>query len=82
MNALHLRLTLSFALLLLVLGLGLLLLLGRSSDRYADEAMQRLNAGIAMYVVRELPLMQGDTVTFFCQMQSHFTTKAFGSTCH
>ena len=58
MKALHVRLTLAFAGLLLVLGACLMVLLERSSDRYADELRQRLDAGIAMYVVRELALLQ------------------------
>jgi signal transduction histidine kinase len=58
MKALHVRLTLAFAGLLAVLGFGLLALLGRTSDRYADEVRQRLDSGIAMYVVRELALLE------------------------
>ena len=59
MRALHVRLTLAVALLLGVLCFGLLLVIDRSSERYAAEVRQRLDAGIAMYVVRELPLMHG-----------------------
>ena len=62
MRALHIRLTLAFALLLAGLAIGLLLLLSRTSERYADEVLQRLNADIAMYVVRELPLLEGGRV--------------------
>ena len=62
MRALHLRLTLWFAVLLTTLAVGLLLLLSRTTGRYADEELQRLNAGIAMYVVRELPLLEGKTI--------------------
>jgi signal transduction histidine kinase len=58
MKALHIRLTFAFAGLLIVLGVALMALLGRTSDRYADELRQRLDAGIAMYVVRELALLQ------------------------
>ena len=58
MKALHVRLTLIFAGLLLGLGACLMVLLEHSSDRYADELRQRLDAGIAMYVVRELALVQ------------------------
>jgi signal transduction histidine kinase len=58
MRALHVRLTLAFAALLIVLGVGLLVLLERTSDRYADEVRQRLDAGISMYVVRELALLK------------------------
>jgi signal transduction histidine kinase len=58
MRALHLRLSLAFAALLMVLGVGLLVLLERTSDRYADEVRQRLDEGIAMYVVRELALLK------------------------
>jgi len=52
MRALHVRLTFAFALLLAGLAVGLLLLLSRTSDRYSDEVLQRLNSGIASYVVR------------------------------
>jgi signal transduction histidine kinase len=62
MRALHVRLTVAFALLLAVLGCGLLPLIERTSERYAAEVRQRLDAGIAMYVVRELPLLQGGRV--------------------
>lgn len=62
MNALHLRLTLALTLLLAVLAVGLVALQSRTSDRYADEVLQRLNASVAMYVVRELPLLDGETV--------------------
>ena len=53
MRALHLRLTLAVALLLALLGFSLLLLIAQTSERYAAEVRQRLDAGIAMYVVRE-----------------------------
>ena len=62
MKALHLRLTLALAVLLTALAAGLIVLLGHASDRYADEVLQRLNADIAMYVVRELPLLDGVNV--------------------
>jgi len=62
MKALHVRLTLSFALLLTGLAIGLLVLLSRTSDRYSDEVLQRLNSGIAPYVVQELPLLKGGKV--------------------
>ncbi len=62
MKALHVRLTAALAALLAALALGLLLLVSRTSDRYADELRQRLDAGIAMYVVQELPLMNGGSV--------------------
>lgn len=62
MKALHLRLTLVLAVLFAALAAGLIAMLGATSDRYADEVLQRLNADIAMYVVRELPLLEGDTV--------------------
>ena len=62
MKALHIKLTLGLAGLLAILAIGLLMLLGRTSDRYADELRQRLDAGIAMYVVRELRLISGNTV--------------------
>lgn len=62
MNALHIKLTLALAALMAALALGLLLLLSRTSDRYADELRQRLDAGIAMYVVRELTLINGSEV--------------------
>ena len=62
MRALHIRLTLGVALLLALLGVGLLALIGRTSEEYAAEVRQRLDAGIAMYVVRELPLLQGGHV--------------------
>ncbi len=58
MKALHVRLTLATALLLSLLGATLLVLMNRTSERYAAEVRQRLDAGIAMYVVRELPLLQ------------------------
>lgn len=62
MNALHVRLTVAFAALLVLLGLGVLVLLSRTSDRYADEVRQRLDAGISMYVVRELALIEKGSV--------------------
>ena len=62
MKALHLRLTLVFATLLTVLTFGLLLLLNRTSEHYSDEVLQRLNADISMYVVRELPLLEAGRV--------------------
>ncbi len=62
MKALHIKLTLGLAGLLAILAIGLLMLLGRTSDRYADELRQRLDAGIAMYVVRELRLISGNAV--------------------
>ena len=62
MRALHVRLTIAFAVLLACLAIGLLLLLGRTSDRYSDEVLQRLNSGIALYVVQELPLLTGGKV--------------------
>ena len=62
MKALHLRLTLAFAILLTVLAFALLLLLNRTSERYSDEVLQRLNADIGMYVVRELPLLEAGRV--------------------
>jgi len=62
MRALHLRLTIAFAVLLAGLAIGLLLLLSRTSDRYADEVLQRLNSGIALYVAQELPLLAGGKV--------------------
>jgi two-component system, OmpR family, sensor kinase len=62
MNALHIKLTMVLAALLMSLALGLLLLMSRTSDRYADELRQRLDAGIAMYVVRELTLINGTEV--------------------
>jgi len=61
-NALHVRLTVAFAALLVLLGLGVLVLLSRTSDRYADEVRQRLDAGISMYVVRELALIEKGSV--------------------
>lgn len=62
MRALHVRLTLATALLLTVLTAALLALLSQTSEQYAAELRQRLDAGIAMYVVRELPLIQGGRV--------------------
>ena len=62
MRALHVRLTIALTVLLSGLAIGLLLLLGRTSERYSDEVLQRLNADIAMYVVRELPLLEGGKV--------------------
>src|SRR5262249_10107574 len=58
MKALYVRLTLATALLLTLLGAALLVLMNRTSEQYAAEIRQRLDAGIAMYVVRELPLLQ------------------------
>ena len=60
--ALHVRLTAGFAVLLGLVGFALLALLSRTSDRYADEVRQRLDAGISMYVVRELALIEGGHV--------------------
>ena len=62
MRALHIRLTIALTALLSGLAIGLLLLLSRTSERYSDEVLQRLNADIAMYVVRELPLLEGGRV--------------------
>ena len=62
MKALHLRLTIAFAILLTALAIGLLLLLNRTSERYSDEVLQRLNSDIGMYVVRELPLLEAGKV--------------------
>ena len=62
MKALHVRLTAALALLLIVLAIGLLLLMSRTSVLYSDEVLQRLNADIGMYVVRELPLLEGGRV--------------------
>ena len=62
MTALHVRLTIAFAALLGLLGFGLLGLLSQTSDRYSDEVRQRLDAGISMYVVRELALIEGGHV--------------------
>jgi len=62
MRALHVRLTISSAALLTGLAIGLLLLLSRTSDRYSDEVLQRLNSGIAPYVVKELPILAGGKV--------------------
>jgi two-component system, OmpR family, sensor kinase len=62
MSALHVRLTLAFAALLAVVGFALVALLSRTSDRYSDEVRQRLDAGISMYVVRELALIEKGTV--------------------
>jgi len=62
MRALHVRLTFAFALLLAALAVGLLLLLSSTSNRYSDEVLQRLNSGIAPYVVQELPLLKGGKV--------------------
>jgi two-component system, OmpR family, sensor kinase len=61
-KALHVRLTGVLAVLLAALALGIFILLSRASNRYADELRQRLDAGIAMYVVRELPLISGGTI--------------------
>jgi signal transduction histidine kinase len=58
MKALHVRLTLATTLLLTLLGVALLALMDRTSEQYAAEIRQRLDAGIAMYVVRELPLLR------------------------
>jgi two-component system OmpR family sensor kinase len=62
MRALHVRLTLAVALVLLILGCGLFALIEYTSEGYAAELHQRLDAGIAMYVVRELPLLEGGKV--------------------
>jgi signal transduction histidine kinase len=62
MTALHVRLTIAFAALLALLGFGLLGLLSQTSGRYSDEVRQRLDAGISMYVVRELALIEGGHV--------------------
>jgi signal transduction histidine kinase len=62
MRALHVRLTFTFALLLTGLATGLLILLDHTSDRYSDEVLQRLNSGIANFVVQELPFVEGGRV--------------------
>jgi signal transduction histidine kinase len=58
MKALYVRLTLATALLLTLLGAAVLVLMARTSEQYAAEIRQRLDAGIAMYVVRELRLLE------------------------
>jgi two-component system OmpR family sensor kinase len=58
MKALYVRLTLATALLLSLLGTALLALMAGTSEQYAAEVRQRLDAGIAMYVVRELHLLE------------------------
>jgi signal transduction histidine kinase len=58
MKALYVRLTLATALLLSLLGAALLALMAGTSEQYAAEVRQRLDAGIAMYVVRELHLLE------------------------
>src|SRR5262249_40920101 len=58
MKALYVRLTVATALLLSLLGAALLALMARTSEQYAAEVRQRLDAGIAMYVVRELHLLE------------------------
>jgi signal transduction histidine kinase len=58
MKALFVRLTLATALLLTVLGAAVFALMARTSEQYASEVRQRLDAGIAMYVVRELHLLE------------------------
>lgn len=57
MNTLHWRLTAATAILLALLGVAIMVMLHQTSARYADEVRQRLDAGIAMYVVRETPLL-------------------------
>lgn len=58
MKALYVRLTAATAVLLLLLGAALLVLMTRTSEDYEAEVRQRLDAGIAMYVVRELHLLE------------------------
>jgi len=58
MKALYVRLTLATALVLALLGAAVLALMARTSEQYAAEVRQRLDAGIAMYVVRELHLLE------------------------
>ena len=58
MKALYVRLTLATALVLALLGAAVLALMARTSAQYAAEVRQRLDAGIAMYVVRELHLLE------------------------
>jgi len=58
MKALYVRLTMATAILLTLLGAALLALMAHTSEQYAAEVRQRLDAGIAMYVVRELRLLQ------------------------
>jgi len=62
MKALYVRLTLATALVLALLGAAVLALMARTSAQYAAEVRQRLDAGIAMYVVRELHLLEGGKV--------------------
>src|SRR5260221_10700559 len=62
MRALPVRLTFTWALLFAAFAVGLLLVLGRTSDSYSDEVLQRLNSGVAPYVVQELPLLEGGKV--------------------
>jgi len=58
MKALYVRLTLAMALVLALFGAAVLALMARTSEQYAAEVRQRLDAGIAMYVVRELHLLE------------------------
>src|SRR5262249_22103393 len=58
MKALYVRLTLATALVLALFGAAVLALMARTSEQYAAEVRQRLDAGIAMYVVRELHLLE------------------------
>lgn len=59
---LHARLTAAFGLLLVLLAAILAVLLMHVSERYHAEVSQRLNAGIAMYVTDELPLLENGKV--------------------
>ncbi len=62
MRPLHLRLTAALALLVAALAVAIVALLLDTTQRYSDEATQRLNAGIAMYIAEELPLYANGAV--------------------
>ncbi len=62
MRSLHARLTFAVAVLLCLLGGVLIFITERTSEQYADEIRQRLDAGVAMYVVDEMRLMPGGRV--------------------
>jgi signal transduction histidine kinase len=63
-RALHIQLAVGAAGLLFVVGALVIALTVVTGARHADEARQRLDAGIAMYVVDQMQLLSGGNIDF------------------
>jgi two-component system OmpR family sensor kinase len=61
-RTLYSQLAVTLFILLCVVGVILIQVLGRSSALYQQEVAQKLNRDLAMYIVEEHPLFQGDGV--------------------